>query len=55
MEKTDADITKDIISCCIEFFGLHLSCTLVAPHELQQIANHSYVFCYEKLFKLYVL
>jgi hypothetical protein len=30
MEKTKADITKDIISYCTEFFDLHLSCTLVA-------------------------
>jgi len=30
IEKTDAHITEDIISYCMEFFHLHLSCTLVA-------------------------
>jgi len=29
IEKTVAGITKDIISYCLEFFGLYLSWTLV--------------------------
>ena len=30
MRKSDTDITRDIIIFCMEFFGLYLSCTLVA-------------------------
>ena len=30
MKKSDTDITKDITIYCMEFFGLYLSCTLVA-------------------------
>jgi hypothetical protein len=28
---------------------------ICSPHKFQQIANHSYVFSYAKLFKLYIL
>jgi len=28
--KADAGITKDIVNYCMEFFGLSLSCTLLA-------------------------
>jgi len=30
MKKIDADFRKDVISYSMDFFGLYLSCTLVA-------------------------
>ena len=45
MKKSDTDITEDFIIYCMEFFGLCLSCTLVA---VQLLTDHSTY----KLFKV---